>query len=69
MQGNRIFEAILFHHAEPMPNVIKAVFSLDVNEWQGNRTLQLRLQRFDEAEKPQYVHQAEFNKTDNGFSL
>lgn len=69
LQGNRIFDAILFHHNEPVPNVIKAVFSLDVNEWQGNRTLQLRLQNFDAAEKPQYVHSAEFEKTSDGLSL
>lgn len=69
LQGNRIYDAILFHHNEPVPNTIKAVYSLDVNEWQGTKTLQLRLQNFDAAEKPQYVHAADFNKTDSGLSL
>ena len=69
LQGNRIYDAILFHHTDPVPNTIKAVYSLDVNEWQGSRMLQLRIQNFDAAEKPQYVHNPVFEQTESGLAL
>ncbi len=34
-------EAILFGHNEPLPDQVHAVYSLSVNEYNGNRTLQL----------------------------
>jgi single-stranded-DNA-specific exonuclease len=34
-------DAMRFQHAEPLPDVIDAVFQLSVNEWQGVRSLQL----------------------------
>ena len=36
-------EAILFHQDTPLPERIQAVYRLDVNEWNGNRSLQLTL--------------------------
>jgi len=36
-------DAILFNQATPLPEHIQAVYRLDVNEWNGNRSLQLTL--------------------------
>lgn len=36
-------EAMLFHHASPLPDQIEAVYRLDINEWNGQQTLQFTL--------------------------
>ncbi|NDU91960.1 MAG: single-stranded-DNA-specific exonuclease RecJ [Ferrovum sp.] len=45
-QQDRTFDAILFGHAEPLPEEIEALFQLSVNEWNGNRQLQLELRHW-----------------------
>jgi single-stranded-DNA-specific exonuclease len=45
-QEDRAFDAILFGHAEPLPDTIEALFQLSVNEWNGNRQLQLELRHW-----------------------
>ncbi len=45
-QGGRAFDAIFFGHAEPLPDSIQALFQLSVNEWNGNRQLQLELRHW-----------------------
>lgn len=42
-------EAILFNQETPLPERIQAVYKLDVNEWNGNRSLQLTLGHWAEA--------------------
>lgn len=42
-------EAILFNQEIPLPERIQAVYRLDVNEWNGNRGLQLTLSHWAEA--------------------
>jgi len=37
----KLIEAILFGHSEPLPEQIHAVYSLDVNEYNGTQSLQL----------------------------
>ncbi|WP_034607402.1 single-stranded-DNA-specific exonuclease RecJ [Chitinimonas koreensis] len=39
--GGQLFEAMRFQHAEPLADMIEAVYQLSVNEWQGRRSLQL----------------------------
>ena len=39
--GTRRFQAIRFGNAEPLPAMVRAVYRLDLNEWQGSSTLQL----------------------------
>ncbi len=39
-------EAMLFNHAQPLPERIEAVYRLDVNEYNGSRTLQLTLEQW-----------------------
>ncbi len=39
--GTRRFSAIRFGSAEPLPATVRAVYRLDLNEWQGSTTLQL----------------------------
>lgn len=43
------FEAMLFFHAETLPNTIQAVYRLDVNEYKGQRSVQLILQHWEAA--------------------
>jgi len=45
-RGNERFEAILFNHADPLPARILAAFRPEVNEWQGNATLQLAIEHW-----------------------
>jgi len=45
-QQGRAFDAILFGHAEPLPDEIEALFQLSVNEWNGSRQLQLELRHW-----------------------
>ncbi len=40
-------EAMLFFHDTPLPGRIQAVYRLEVNEWNGNRTLQLNLAHWE----------------------
>jgi single-stranded-DNA-specific exonuclease len=45
-RGAERFEAILFGHAGPLPERIHAAYRLEVNEWQGNTTLELALEHW-----------------------
>ena len=45
--AGRQFEAILFFHSDELPAEIKAVYSLDVNEFNNNTSLQLTLRHWD----------------------
>ncbi|BCB27540.1 single-stranded-DNA-specific exonuclease [Sulfurimicrobium lacus] len=46
-QSGRSFEAMLFFHADPLPERLRAVYRLDVNEYNGNTTLQLLLNHWE----------------------
>ncbi len=48
-QSGRSFEAMLFFHAVPLPEQLHAVYRLDVNEYNGNTTLQLLLNHWEAA--------------------
>jgi single-stranded-DNA-specific exonuclease len=48
-KGGQHFEAIQFNHAEPAPAAIRAVFRVDINEWNGAQTVQLLIEHFDPA--------------------
>ncbi|MDD5403710.1 MAG: single-stranded-DNA-specific exonuclease RecJ [Sulfuricella sp.] len=48
-QAGRSFEAMLFFHAAPLPERLRAVYRLDVNEYNGNTTLQLLLNHWEPA--------------------
>lgn len=43
-QGLEEFEAILFHHNEPLPETISALYKIDVNEYKGVSTVQLMIE-------------------------
>ncbi|HEX3098274.1 MAG TPA: single-stranded-DNA-specific exonuclease RecJ [Usitatibacter sp.] len=45
--GGRRFSAIRFGHADPLPASIRAVYRLDLNEYQGATTLQLVVEHVD----------------------
>ena len=42
-RGDATYTAMLFGHAEALPGRIRAAYRLDVNEWNGNQSLQLTL--------------------------
>jgi len=41
------YPAIRFNHAAAAPARLRAAFRLDVNEWQGNASVQLVLEHFE----------------------
>ena len=48
-KGQTQFDAIQFNFAGSAPNRIHAAFRLDINEWNGNQSVQLLLEHFEEA--------------------
>jgi single-stranded-DNA-specific exonuclease len=49
-RAGRNVEAMLFRHDQPLPAVIRAVYRLEVNEFNGSRTLQLMLEHWQPAD-------------------
>jgi len=45
-------EAMLFAQDGPVADIIDAVYRLDVNEWNGNRVLQLVLEHWEPLASP-----------------
>jgi single-stranded-DNA-specific exonuclease len=45
-RGGERFDAILFHHADPLPGRIRAAFRPEINEWQGTTSLQLTIEHW-----------------------
>lgn len=48
-QDGLSFEAMMFFHADPLPDRVLAVYRLDVNEYNGNTSLQLLLSHWEPA--------------------
>ena len=48
-KGTARFDAIRFNHAAGVGDRIRAVFRLDINEWQGEANVQLVLEHFEAA--------------------
>jgi single-stranded-DNA-specific exonuclease len=46
-KGGLLFEAIQFNFSGSAPDRIHAAFRLDINEWNGNQTVQLLLEHFE----------------------
>jgi hypothetical protein len=44
-----VVDAILFHHPDPLPARIQAVYALSLNEYNGTTTLQLTLRHWEPA--------------------
>ncbi|MBI2311138.1 MAG: single-stranded-DNA-specific exonuclease RecJ [Betaproteobacteria bacterium] len=44
-----VVEAMLFQHSEPLPDRIRAVYRLAINEYNGAQSVQLTLQHWEEA--------------------
>lgn len=47
-KADSIYDAILFFHNDPLPKKINAVYRLQVNEYNGNTTLQLLIEHWTE---------------------
>jgi len=47
MMNGKPIEAILFGHNEPLPEQIHAVYSLSINEYNGNQSLQLIIRHWE----------------------
>jgi single-stranded-DNA-specific exonuclease len=45
-KSGQLFEAMLFGYAEPLPDSIHALYSVSVNEYQGNRSVQLLIRHW-----------------------
>lgn len=48
--SGKLYDAILFFHNDPLPEFITAVYRLQVNEYNGNTTLQLLLEHWSEPD-------------------
>ena len=48
LNSNTSYDAILFFHAEPLPEFIRAVYRLQANEFNGNTTLQLLIEHWSD---------------------
>jgi single-stranded-DNA-specific exonuclease len=48
-RGTDRFDAILFHHVDPLPRHIRAAYRPDVNEWRGEASLQLVIEHWQPA--------------------
>ncbi|KVW95690.1 single-stranded-DNA-specific exonuclease RecJ [Thiobacillus denitrificans] len=48
-RAGEVFEAMRFFHADPLPDRIRAVYALMPNEYNGQQTLQLKLQHWEPA--------------------
>jgi single-stranded-DNA-specific exonuclease len=48
-----LFDAMLFRHSDLLTEQIRAVYRLDVNEWNGLRSLQLLLDHWEPAPPPE----------------
>ncbi len=48
-RAGRSVEAMLFRHDQPLPSAIRAVYRLEVNEYNGTRSLQLMLEHWQPA--------------------
>lgn len=46
-----LYDAILFFHNDPLPEIISAVYQLQINEYNGNTTLQLLLEHWSEPDR------------------
>jgi single-stranded-DNA-specific exonuclease len=44
-----VFEAMRFFHPDPLPDRIRAVYALMPNEYNGQQSLQLKLQHWEPA--------------------
>ena len=63
------FDAILFNQKEPLPDVINALYTLNINRFNGIDKVQMRLEKFQAADAPVYVHSAEFKDGPNGLHI
>lgn len=48
-RAGRNIEAMLFRHDQPLPSAIRAVYRLEVNEFNGSRSLQLMIEHWQPA--------------------
>ncbi len=46
-KSGQLFEAMLFGHAEPLPDTIHALYSVNINEYQGSRSVQLLIKHWE----------------------
>ncbi len=50
VSNHTTYDAILFFHNEPLPDVIDAVYRLQINEFNGRKSLQLLLEHWSQVE-------------------
>lgn len=63
------FDAILFHHKDPLPERIVATYSLDINDFKNVQKVDLRIHKYQEVDAPVYVHQTDFVKGPDGLDM
>jgi single-stranded-DNA-specific exonuclease len=69
-QNGKSWPAIMFFQTEMMPDTIQASYTLDVNEYRGNKSIQLMIQKWFSINPPEIkekMSSTEFYKTEEGF--
>lgn len=49
-ESSCLYDAMLFFHNDPLPEIIEAVYRLQVNEYKGNKSLQLTLDHWTQSD-------------------
>ena len=50
------YDGILFFHSDPLPDLIDAVYRLQINEYNGKSTLQFLLEHWSDTDNPIIDH-------------
>ena len=66
---NYTLEKVAVVKKEPLPDVINALYTLNINRFNGIDKVQMRLEKFQAADAPVYVHSAEFKDGPNGLHI
>ncbi|SFP40040.1 exonuclease RecJ [Nitrosomonas cryotolerans] len=51
VQSSDLYDAILFAHSDPLPEIIDAVYRLQINQFRGNTTLQIQIDHWSQSER------------------
>ena len=55
-KSNESYDGILFFHNDPLPDLIDAVYRLQINEYNGKSTLQFLLEHWSHPDDPVIDH-------------
>lgn len=63
------FDAIFFHQKDPLPERIIATYSLNINDFNNMKKVDLRIHKYQDVDTPVYVHKTDFTKGPDGLDM